>query len=202
MADKRQVEWLMGRLAVKDAVRLLLRDRGGLDLCPADIEVAVDEYGAPFVRGLWAQTPGDAPRVSFSHSHGTAVAVAAEKETYERIGIDVETMRELSDDLVSAAFGADEQTLFSRLGPGPAREWRLRCWCAKEALGKALGRGLSGGPLGVVVQAFDTVTGSVSLQVTGKLAREMRFAPGTVFSAETVRDNDLVVACVGVRRSQ
>lgn len=202
MADKRQVEWLMGRLAVKDAVRLLLRDRGGLDLCPADIEVAVDEYGAPFVRGLWAQTPGDAPRVSFSHSHGTAVAVAAERETYERIGIDVETMRELSDDLVSAAFGADEQTLFSRLGPGPAREWRLRCWCAKEALGKALGRGLSGGPLGVVVQAFDTVTGSVSLQVTGKLAREMRFAPGTVFSAETVRDNDLVVACVGVRRSQ
>ena len=37
--------------------------------------------------------------------------------------------------------------LLTALPPDLRQEWALRMWCAKEAVGKALGRGLSAGLL-------------------------------------------------------
>jgi hypothetical protein len=42
-------EWLVGRAAVKQAVRGLLARRPGLQLCLAEISIATDERGRPYV---------------------------------------------------------------------------------------------------------------------------------------------------------
>ena len=48
-SSKRRRDWLMGRIAAKDAVRLLIKDQVGLVLCPADIEITSAATGQPEV---------------------------------------------------------------------------------------------------------------------------------------------------------
>ncbi|RJF80239.1 hypothetical protein D3874_27610, partial [Oleomonas cavernae] len=48
----RREEWLMGRLAAKDAVRDWYRLRTGTELTPADVEIDSDEHG-----GRWCAAP-------------------------------------------------------------------------------------------------------------------------------------------------
>jgi phosphopantetheinyl transferase len=58
----------------------------------------------------------------------------------------------------------------------------LRCWCAKEAAGKAVGSGLVPPP---AVIAVDADRGVVALEVGGRR-----------LSAHTLREGDLIVATV------
>ena len=49
--QRRRVNWLLGRAAAKDAVRLFLADRYGVELCPADVEIFQDRHGRPLAGG-------------------------------------------------------------------------------------------------------------------------------------------------------
>jgi phosphopantetheinyl transferase/acyl carrier protein len=200
-SERRRTEWLLGRLVGKDAVRQLLITRYSLQLCPADIEIDSDHHGALVVRGPWTAITGRAPCLTLAHSDGIAVAIAAECQLDEGIGIDIERVRELPNELMTATFSPEEYGLIAHLEPALAREWAVRLWCAKEALGKALGVGLLGGPLNAPVQEVDIQTGGVRITLTGQLSRELALPSDTAFTVYTHCDGDIAVASTLALRS-
>jgi acyl transferase domain-containing protein/phosphopantetheinyl transferase (holo-ACP synthase) len=174
--EGRQLEWLGARTAAKEALAGLLRARDGLDLLPADIEILPDERGCPRVHVAGVDP---APLVSLAHAQGETVAFAALAPPGTVIGIDIEHLRARPEGFAEAAFSADER---GRLPAEATDEWLLRCWCAKEAAGKAVGSGLAPP---AAVTAVDIDRGHVEL-ATG--ARRLL--------AHTRREADLIVATV------
>jgi len=122
------------------------------------------------------------PVVSLAHAQGEAVAFAAlvEPGTEARIGIDVEHLRRRPPGFEEAAMSDDERRLLEGLPADVVDEWLLRCWCAKEAAGKALGSGLTAAP---AVASIDRDRGQVDVDVDGQ-----RLLVGTL------REGELIVA--------
>jgi len=165
--EKRRHEWLLGRCAAKGAVRSLLERTLDLHLSPTEIEIVPDPHGRPQVRaGVpfgsvrgWLQ-----PSLSIAHSHGTAVALTVlDPET--RLGIDLESLTHRREDFEATAFSPDERCWLAVLPPDLRQEWALRMWCAKEAVGKALGRGLSAGLLAFHVTRAETASGIIEVEL-------------------------------------
>lgn len=141
--------WLLGRIAAKDAVRFHLWARGEGPIYPAEIRVGNDEHGRPWVERVLPgdEFPARADRlhVSLAHKHRLAVAIADRVP----VGIDIESVSERPEALERVALAPDERDLLDRLAAGGAdarHAWLVRFWCAKEAVGKALGTGLAGRP--------------------------------------------------------
>ena len=218
--EPRQLEWLAGRAAAKDAVRQLLRERLQLDPLPADVEIWADERGCPRVRLLpsdawdpWRRATGTRLAVSIAHSDGEAVAIAAMTrdaladgvedgvsetlDTPPLIGIDVERLRALPAGFAGMSFSPEELACLQRAAhgaPGASLdEWMLRAWCAKEAVGKALGRGLPEGPQSVRIEDASP-TGGMSARLAGQLAQAFPALSGRPIAGPTHRQEDLVVA--------
>jgi acyl transferase domain-containing protein/phosphopantetheinyl transferase len=193
---QRRVEWLLGRVVAKDAVRRFLKDHHGLVLCPADIEILPDDKGRPVVHGSWAdQVPG-VPQVSIAHSGGLAVALVGGPGG--GVGVDVEWLDRMNEHVEQMAFTAEERDLLAALPAQGAREWALRLWCAKEAVGKALGRGLLGGPQALVVRELDPSGGTVLVAPNGNGAAPahagVEAVPFPVLTAGTFSDGNLALA--------
>jgi phosphopantetheinyl transferase len=170
--EKRRREWLLGRYAAKEAVQRLLDVR----LTPQSIEIVPDSNGRPQVRGTGATT---AAAVSIAHSHGVAAALAALGPA--AVGIDLENLGHPRETYESVAFSADERAWIDGLPEDLRDEWALRWWCSKEAVGKAMGRGLRDGPRVFGIRGADTTTGIV---LVGSLA------------VQTAREADFVFAGV------
>ncbi len=164
----RRRQWLLARIAAKDAVRHWLKQRLGVELCMADVEITADDNGRPLARvqAVAADTP--LPLVSMSHSGDTAVAVAA--GGVEGIGIDLEEMTRINDDVLRAGFDRNDLERLGGADGEEQRRWALRLWCAREACGKALGLGLPGGPADLALEAVDRAGGRITLRVRGRLA--------------------------------
>jgi acyl transferase domain-containing protein len=188
---KRRREWLLGRAAAKDAVRRLLHKRKGIALAPADIEIVPDAHGRPEVVGAWRDRLGVTPVVSIAHSGGVAAALAA-IDSRVLVGIDIERVNADRDGFEAIAFAPHEQQLVSTLDADGRREWHLRMWCAKEAAGKAIGRGLSSG-IGAL-QVFETrlTDGAVRLRLDHGLAEEFPAWRDRGLQVMTAREGDLV----------
>jgi phosphopantetheinyl transferase (holo-ACP synthase) len=140
--DKRRWEWLRGRAAAKDAVRALL----GQEIAPADIPLVVpSEDAGPVVDASAAVEWGiEAPRISISHKAGRALAMAADAALYAGVGVDLEAVAPRTPAFLETAFSAAERALIAAVPEGPARDLQVtRMWCAKEAVGKSFGVGLS-----------------------------------------------------------
>jgi acyl transferase domain-containing protein len=84
---KERYDWLLGRCAAKDAVRMLIQERFGEQLCAADVEIVEDAGRRLSVEGGWKQRLGVNPAVSIANS-GVAGAVAALKAA-DLAGIDL-----------------------------------------------------------------------------------------------------------------
>ena len=184
----RRLEWLGARTAAKEAVQQLVRGEHGLELAPADIEISADPLGRPVVSG---PPVVPAPVVSLAHSAGHAVALAA---LGGRVGIDVEQLRPRPPGFVEAAFSAAERAVLDQVEGGAREEWTLRCWCAKEAVAKALGSGLVRTPQEVAVAAIDQDSGQVGLELTGRLAEAHPDLAAHRLVAQSHRRADLVIA--------
>lgn len=140
---QRQRDWLCGRIAAKDAVRQLVRRRGGPELFPIEVAIDADAAGRPH-----ASVPShDDVRVSIAHKDGIGCALAA---LGVDPGIDIEKIAPRSADFAALAFSPSELAL---LPAGDREEWLARFWAAKEAAGKAKGSGLTGNPKGLVITA-------------------------------------------------
>ncbi len=164
----------------------------GLRLAPADIEIVRDRHGRPEVTGAWVSALGAAPNVSISHSCGTAVAVASLASS-SLVGLDIESMTR-SGEFAKVAFTTSEQQLLASFEPSSRVEWALRLWCAKESVGKALGRGLSGGPHGLVVKTAAVDSGAVGITVDGTLLAEFPKLTGRELRTFTSRDGDIIAS--------
>lgn len=142
---QRRTEWLLGRIAAKDALRRLVLEAGEGPLFPVEITLEADAAGRPVARGPYARDL----RVSLAHKGPLAVAIAAEGTDP---GIDVEKIEPRGDGFVELTLAPSERAL---LPEGARDEWLTRFWAAKEAAGKARGTGLSGNPKSVVIEGVE-----------------------------------------------
>ena len=196
---KRRTQWLLGRVVAKDAVRFFVREQSGVDLYPADIEIFQDAYGRPLVKLFSNNELECAPVISIAHSNGITVALAGDHTDWKGIGFDVEPLGRMQNGFESVAFTAEEQDLLSSQN-GLRAEHMLRLWCAKEAAAKALGRGLIGGPQGLLARQLDASTGIVKMVLSGEMARQFPELRDTDLFAYTAREGDLIVASSFCRR--
>jgi phosphopantetheine--protein transferase-like protein len=193
-ADKRRREWLLGRLVAKDAVRLFLKERYGMKSCPADIEIFSDEYGRPLVGGDLINELGCQLSISIAHWGEGSAAVAGECTGHEGVGIDVEPLERSHEGLEEIAFTAEEGTHLSAVPISRRKEWLLRLWCSKEAVAKALGRGMVGNPRNLFIQDVDVETGSVTVSIAGELAQKLNNSADKSLTAHTGCDETVVFA--------
>lgn len=167
-SDQRKREWLMGRLAAKDALRTLTARKYGIEFCPADIEILQSDSGQPILNGRWLASLPSVPILSIAHKNDVAVAVAADSDGNSSIGIDIEEIRVLPEDF--AELGLRGQALADAENlPVPVRfAVHLYMWCAREALGKALGIGLAEQMRQIEIENVDLSAGQVSLKLASR----------------------------------
>ncbi len=199
--ERRETEWVFGRAVAKDAVRRLLAQRDGVGLCPADIEIGKDRDGRPFAGVSHLTEPEVAPSISITHTDGEAAAIAGQCLPGEHLGIDIERIRPRQEGFRRIAFDPDELTLLDSLTAAQRDEWVTRLWCAKEAVGKALGKGLAEGPGSVRVRTVDVPAGRVQVVLGDGLAGEFPELAGTPLIVHTAREGDLAVATTLCQRS-
>ncbi|MFD7896792.1 beta-ketoacyl synthase N-terminal-like domain-containing protein [Streptomyces sp. NPDC059743] len=140
----RRRQWLLGRIAAKDAVRGVLWQEEAGEIYPAEIAVDNDGTGRPLVRGVHGRAVGELT-VSIAHCRETGVAIARRGPC----GIDVEEITERPRSTAETACGPAELALLDSLVAGSAESaalWFTRFWTAKEAVAKARGTGLGGRP--------------------------------------------------------
>jgi phosphopantetheinyl transferase/acyl carrier protein len=193
-SGQRRTEWLLGRVAVKDAVRFFLKRSAGVELCPADVEIAQDEHGRPHARGSWTDTCDHLPVISLAQTDGIAVAIAGQNGGCRGIGIDIKRLDREREGYKGDAFGPEERSLLAALDASSHEEWFLRLWCAKEAVAKSLGQGMFGGTGGLMVQELDARSGIVRIALVGELAIQFPEFNETCLTAYTARERDLIVS--------
>ncbi|WP_457573344.1 beta-ketoacyl synthase N-terminal-like domain-containing protein [Desulfolithobacter sp.] len=147
MASKplhRQMEWLFGRICIKEGVTHWLQTHTGLKIFPADLVVLHDEHGAPYVETVVEQ--GIAlPEISLSHDRKMALAAVAPPG--RTIGVDFEHLdRPFDPELMSATLRESEQLMLEGLEGEALREKMFCIWCAREAASKYFKCGLQGNP--------------------------------------------------------
>ena len=146
-------QWLLGRIAVKDAVRQWLWDEGTGPMFPIEVTVSNDASGRPLVAGSF----NEAPQVSIAHTGSLAAALVDHPGAPAGVGIDIERITERDDQTVAAILTATERDLLDTLcsSSSARHSWATRFWAAKEAVGKAAGTGLGGCPHRFAVERVD-----------------------------------------------
>jgi phosphopantetheinyl transferase (holo-ACP synthase) len=143
--ESRQVEWLVGRTAAKEAARDLLRAHLDLDPPLADIEIAPDEAGRLIAGGAWeGQLDGEIV-VSIALDAHLAIAMAglmpargaADREHF--LGIHAELLRARRDEPAEPILSKAELRLLQDRPLDRLEQWWFRCQCAKKAVASALG---------------------------------------------------------------
>ncbi len=138
-------EWVISRVAVKDAVKALLFRTSKEQYYPVEFAIQSNEVGQPFATGDMIQQL----HISLAHKNTDAVAIARYGQP---VGIDIEEIREHNTAFKELVFDPAELALLGNREPA---EWLTRFWVAKEAYGKYLGKGLQGNPKGYTVSAID-----------------------------------------------
>ena len=167
-------EWLVGRLAIKEAARAWFLRYLGAQIFPADLVIHTTADGRPYLAADGIEILGELPEISVSHVEGEAVAVAA--RAGQPVGIDLEMFgRIVPQDLLAGGFSEDEQALFAN-ADGDLEASVLQAWCAKEAAAKCVGLGLNGRPRSFVVSALDDQQGWACVVVPGDVALSVSLA--------------------------
>jgi phosphopantetheinyl transferase len=180
-APPRQMQWLLGRIAAKDAVRAWHARRCNSEqrLHPAAFAIESDARGQPVV-SRWPDQRQAPPLVSIAHCENHAIAVAHG----EPVGVDIERIAERGDDFFKAVSSESERVLFAAFAGNARQEWVTRLWCAKEVLGKLMGTGVDEAPQRFEAQSTGA-DGSL-LMCHGGSGRQARVV--------TVRDGDFMLA--------
>ncbi|MDR0285223.1 MAG: acyltransferase domain-containing protein [Propionibacteriaceae bacterium] len=136
-----QVDFLNGRIALKDGLRDQLRRGDGPYEYPVAIQTQYDDATGKLraCRPNGDPLPGR-PEISVAHKDACGVAAIADRP----VGIDVERIEEKDPGFWDLAFTETEKALLAQQG-NPA-EWAIRFWVAKEAYGKMIATGLQGDP--------------------------------------------------------
>ncbi|GAA5089615.1 type I polyketide synthase [Chryseobacterium ginsengisoli] len=135
LPNKRK-SWMVSRVAVKDAVRNLLKKEKNHPCYPITFEIGKDDVGKPYLIGDSTENI----HISLAHKGKDAVGIARNGKL---VGIDMEIIEERSSGFYDLVFTDHELTL---LKDKDQAEWTTKFWVAKEAYGKFLGTGLKGNP--------------------------------------------------------
>lgn len=176
-APRGRRQWLLGRIAAKDAVRRWLWEREGEgDVFPAEIRVHNDASGRPYVTGVHGRTlpPLD---ISLAHRAEAGVAIVRPRRTDSvpgasstGPGIDIEEVADRDASTLTTALNPAELALLraQSVATGESEAlWFTRFWAAKEAVAKAEGTGFGGRPRDFAVRE---VPAADRLLVSGRLA--------------------------------
>lgn len=188
-------QWLLGRIAAKDAVRRGLWAGGEGEVYPAELCVRNDEVGRPYVTGVHGRDVRGWT-VSIAHRHEVGVAIARPYPC----GIDVEEVAERPGHVLDESLGAAERTLLAAAcadSGEPEALWFTRFWAAKEAVAKAEGTGLRGAPGKFEVLAVEP--GRLRLRVDG---REYRVGHREVANPPELPAREYVVAWTATREGK
>ncbi|WP_235900421.1 beta-ketoacyl synthase N-terminal-like domain-containing protein [Lolliginicoccus suaedae] len=150
---RRKRQWLLGRIAAKDAIRQLLWRTDAAGIFPQEIEIGNEPGGAPFATGTHGRALPELA-LSIAHCAELGVAIAASGPC----GIDVEEVLERDATTEEAALTERERHLLDALASSEANDralWFARFWTAKEAVAKKLRTGLDGAP-----KQFEVITAS------------------------------------------
>ncbi|MCA9069038.1 MAG: 4'-phosphopantetheinyl transferase superfamily protein, partial [Planctomycetaceae bacterium] len=193
LPDAKKSEWLFGRMAAKDAVRILWRQQTGERMVPADIAIKPDELGKPIASPVGRERPEDYPHVSIAHTEGIVAALGSFDLAP---GIDLERIAPREESFEKAAFNSAERDLISTASTD-REETLTRFWCAKEAVSKALGQGMVDGPQSLSVTEYDPTNGHVTVEIGPKLAERLPDgASDSPIVARTLRKEDFIIATV------
>ncbi|WFU12476.1 4'-phosphopantetheinyl transferase superfamily protein (plasmid) [Rhizobium sp. CB3090] len=107
-----------------------------LDLPPQEVSFTYNDYGKPDIA-----SPGGT-HFHFNLSHSADLAALAISDRYE-LGIDIEEIRFLKEDIAGRFFSRKECLTLRALPPEAYLDGFYRCWTRKEAFVKAHGEGLS-----------------------------------------------------------
>ena len=108
-----------------------------LGVAPQDVVFALNEFGKPSVAA--PQTGLD---LSFNTSHSDGLALITVSRSIQ-IGVDLERLRKVEGPAIAARFfAANEAASLAGLGADDQVEGFFNAWTRKEAIVKALGRGL------------------------------------------------------------
>ncbi|WP_225098830.1 4'-phosphopantetheinyl transferase superfamily protein, partial [Streptomyces sp. CoH27] len=187
-------QWLLGRIAVKDAVRQWLWQHGEGPVFPAELRVHNDELGRPYVTGTHGRTlpPLD---VSLAHRGEAGVAIVRPHRPQPGPGIDIEEVAERDPATLATALGTAELRLLRGLpedGPDPQAWWFTRFWAAKEAVAKAEGVGFGGRPRDFEV--LEAAPDGSRLLVSGRLERAYTVHCAPVSNPPALPGREYVVA--------
>jgi phosphopantetheinyl transferase len=132
---KRQIEWLGGRLAAKQAV-LQLTGRPPSAGAMREWLIGADEHGRPFFK----TSPGERIGLSISHSHGLALAMTVKKR---ECGLDIQKISSATIRVREKFCARPEERIIAALAlPDPQTNQAAGLtllWAVKEALRKARG---------------------------------------------------------------
>jgi 4'-phosphopantetheinyl transferase len=127
-------------------LRLILQDYLGTPA--ADIRFAYGPQGKPVLAGRHGLPP-----LHFNLSHtGDLAALAVSPEV--PLGVDVEQVAPVKENVAGRFFSAAEQAALRALPAATQERAFFRCWTRKEAMVKALGGGLS-----IELASFDVTLG-------------------------------------------
>jgi phosphopantetheine--protein transferase-like protein len=189
----RRIEWLLGRACVKDALRRYLLEQHQQNWAATDIPIWTDDSGKPHALGMWRDRTRETVDISIAHTSGVVAAAIA---VNGRIGIDLERAdRDLTDDFSRSVFTPEEQELAAQ--SGESQTTLMRCWCAKEALAKALGTGIRYSPSDLRTRSIDSASGRLEMELAGQWLDAFRSLQGRAFSVNTALLADhLLATCV------
>ncbi len=133
---KRRMEWLGGRLAVKDLVRRA--DPRCSSLERSQVQILYERGRVPrlAIPGI-PEVPG---RISISHSNGHVFVLYSPNVT--PMGLDLEIIEPRSPEFVEDFFTAPEVALVKKQPVEEQPLWTNLIWSSKEAVLKALSLGL------------------------------------------------------------
>jgi phosphopantetheinyl transferase (holo-ACP synthase) len=154
------LDWLLGRIAAKDAFRAWMRDCKGILLHPLEVEIANEADGAP--RLVVPRMPSIA--LSIAHIEDEAIAVVTESDG---IGVDLTAVKPREREFSDFAFSREELALFP---PSSRDAWIHRGWCAKEAAVKAFRLGFAQLP-DFHIEEIDETSGSLTMNWRSRQAR-------------------------------
>ena len=149
-------EWLLGRIAAKEAVRDLVAKTSGANLCLADIEIYLGENGRPLVADMKIGDRTVSVCVSITHKNGTAMAMAMEAQVANGVGIDLEAIETKETGFEELLLNEAELSKFKEVIAKERDLFLTKAWSVKEAVGKAIGSGLFKNPKTLEIVGADT----------------------------------------------
>ncbi len=135
----RAKQWLMGRVAAKDAVLNALKQHTNTNYFPAEIRVKSKQNGSPYIVGEDTKIPEI--HISIAHKDKIAIAIAS---LVTQTGIDIEEIKDRGSGFLELSFHPQEIELISK--KSDLWESATRAWVAKESYGKSIDLGLQGNP--------------------------------------------------------